>query len=188
MCKRRCAWVTEDPLYQQYHDQEWGQPVYEDLKLFEFLILEGQQAGLSWITILKRRQGYRAAYCQFNPEKIARFNQQDYDRLMQNTGIIRNRRKVAAVIQNAKAYLRCAEQGRSFSQLLWQVVDGNPVINHWSQAEEVPVMTEQSKQMSSQLKKCGFTFVGPTICYAFMQAVGMVWDHTQDCFLSRASA
>ena len=178
----RCAWVTDDPLYIAYHDQEWGVPVYHDLALFEMLILEGQQAGLNWLTILKKRASLRAAYADFNPARLSRFNQQDFQRLMQNTGIIRNRLKVQAAILNAKALLNLKKKGESLSDILWDCVGGQPIVNTWQTSAEVPVMSVQSKQMSSLLKKRGFSFVGPTICYAFMQAVGMVNDHTLDCF------
>ena len=186
MPKTRCAWVTNDPLYQQYHDEEWGRPVYSGRQLFEFLVLEGQQAGLSWITILKKREHYRRVFCQFDPEGIVAFTQLDFDRLMQDAGIVRNRRKIASVIQNAKAYLRLADQGVDFSEWIWQFVGGEPQRHCWQSASEVPVLSAESKRMSTELKKAGFSFVGPTICYAFMQAVGMVWDHTADCFLSDA--
>ena len=178
----RCAWVTDDPLYIAYHDQEWGVPVYDDLALFEMLILEGQQAGLNWLTILKKRASLRAAYANFDPIKLSRFNQQDFQRLMQNTSIIRNRLKIQAAILNAKALLNLKNKGESLSDILWDCVNGQPIVNTWQTSTEVPVMSVQSKQMSSRLKKRGFSFVGPTICYAFMQAVGMVNDHTLDCF------
>ena len=177
----RCAWVTDDVIYQAYHDQEWGVPVYDEQLLFEYLILEGQQAGLNWLTVLKKRESLRQAYAGFVPAKLAHFSQQDCQRLMADESIIRNRLKINAAIQNAKALLVLQKQGQSLSTLLWGCVEGAPVINHWANASAVPVMTAQSKAMSSLLKKKGFSFVGPTICYAFMQAVGMVNDHTQDC-------
>jgi len=177
----RCYWVTDDPIYIQYHDHEWGRPVVDDVKLLEFLILEGQQAGLNWLTILKKRESMRAAYAAFDPYALAAYSESDVASLLVNPGIIRNRRKVAATLQNAKAYIKLIQGGESFSEYLWHFVGGETRVNAWSGPKEVPVMTDQSKQMSRDLKKRGFSFVGPTICYAFMQAVGMVWDHTTDC-------
>lgn len=180
--KKRCAWVNDDPLYIEYHDKEWGKPVFDDLKLFEFIILEGMQAGLSWITILKKRENYRKAFDNFNPSKIAKYSPEKIEKLLQNPGIIRNRLKVNAIVQNAQAYLNLLETQKSFSDFLWQFVDGQPIKNNWRTHEEIPVTCEQAKAMTKALKKRGFKFVGDTICYAFMQAVGMVDDHTQDCF------
>ena len=177
----RCEWVTDDPLYIQYHDTEWGVPVYDEAQLFECLILEGQQAGLNWLTVLKKRENLRRAYAGFNPARLAQFNQQDFNRLMSDEGIIRNRLKVNAAIQNAKALLNLHDQGESLSTLLWECVEGQPQINNWQCSGDVPVMTPVSKAMSTLLKKRGFTFVGATICYAFMQAVGMVNDHVVGC-------
>ena len=179
--KPRCGWVSKDPEYIRYHDKEWGRPIYRSQKLFEFLILEGAQAGLSWITILKRRPGYKSAFAQFNPEKIARFTARDVKRLMSDEGIIRNRLKIEAAILNAKAYLDIMEEYSSFKKYLWDFVDGEPVLNAWKKLSDVPVTTSQSEAMSKALKKRGFKFVGPTICYAFMQATGMVNDHLKDC-------
>lgn len=180
--KTRCAWVSTDPLYLDYHDKEWGVPVYDDRLLFEFLILEGAQAGLSWLTILKRRDHYRHNFDNFNAEKIARYTDKKYKALLNNPDIIRNRLKIQSVITNAKAYLEIKQEFDSFSDYLWQFVDGKPIQNHWKHIKQVPAKTIVSDKMSKELKKRGFKFVGSTICYAFMQAVGMVNDHTVDCF------
>jgi DNA-3-methyladenine glycosylase I len=177
----RCAWVSDDPVYIKYHDKEWGVPVYNDRLLFEFLILEGAQAGLSWITILKRRQNYRACFDQFNAKKIAEYDARKVKILLANEGIIRNRLKVQAAITNAQAYLSVKKEFGSFSDYIWQFVDGKPIQNRWKSGQ-VPAKTEISDRLSKDLKKRGFKFVGSTICYAFMQAVGMVNDHTTECF------
>lgn len=180
--RTRCSWCGEDPLYISYHDREWGVPLHVDQRLFEFLILEGAQAGLSWLTILKKRVAYRNAYHQFDAEKIARFNSRSINRLLHNSGIVRNRLKVEASIVNARAYLDVKEAFGSFDRYIWQFVDHQPIQNRWRSVGEIPVTTEQSNQMSKDLKQRGFRFVGPTICYAYMQAVGMVNDHVIDCF------
>jgi len=180
--KNRCAWVTADPFYIDYHDKEWGVPVFDDQKLFEFLILEGAQAGLNWLTILKKRENYRKCFENFSPEKIALYDQEKIQALLQNPGIIRNRLKVASAVSNAKAYLKISAEWPSFAEYIWHFVDGKPIQNHWTNKDNVPTKTIISDQMSQDLKKRGFKFVGSTICYAFMQAVGMVNDHTQDCF------
>ena len=177
----RCVWVSDDPLYVRYHDQEWGVPVYSDRKLFEMLILEGAQAGLSWITILKKRAHYRKVFDRFDPEKIALYNKRKVNSLLKDPGIVRNRLKVESTILNAQRYLALREQEGRCSDFLWQFVGGEPIVNHWKTAEQVPVKTGQSDAMSRALKAHGFKFVGPTICYAFMQAVGMVNDHTVNC-------
>ena len=179
---KRCEWAGSDPLYVHYHDTEWGVPVYDDRKLFEFLLLEGAQAGLSWITILKRREGYRRAFADFNPEKVARFTQKKIDNLLHDPGIIRNRLKVASAINNAKAFLKVQEEFGSFSDYQWRFVDGKPIQNSFNSLAELPAKTPISEVFSKDLKKRGFTFVGPTIVYAHMQAVGMVNDHVADCF------
>lgn len=180
---QRCEWATNvDPLYTKYHDKEWGVPLRDDRKLFEMLILEGAQAGLSWITILKKRQNYQQAFDQFDAEKIAGYNSRKREQLLSNAGIIRNRLKINATIVNAQCYLDVLDEYPGFSDYLWQFVDGKPIKNHWKTMKSVPVSTPQSEAMSKALKKRGFKFVGPTICYAFMQAVGMVDDHTTDCF------
>jgi DNA-3-methyladenine glycosylase I len=178
----RCAWCGDDPDYMAYHDHEWGVPLYDDRLLFEFLILEGAQAGLSWLTILKRRENYRRAYEGFNPAVVAAFDEAKQAGLLGDAGIIRNRLKVAASISNAQAYIKVQEEFGSFSDYLWGFVDGNPIKNAWRTLGEIPAETGQSKTLSKDLKKRGFKFVGPTICYALMQAVGMVNDHLVDCF------
>lgn len=181
----RCAWVNADPVYIDYHDHEWGVPVYDEQKLFEFLILEGAQAGLSWITILKRRQNYRDSFDQFDAAKVARYSDKKIASLLQNSGIIRNRLKINAAVTNAQAYLNIKESQSSFSDYIWNFVDGSPILNHWRHFKDVPVTSPRSDQLSKDLKKRGFKFVGSTICYAFMQAVGMVNDHTTNCFCYR---
>lgn len=181
--KKRCAWVSDDPIYRDYHDEEWGRPIYDDQLLFEFLNLEGMQAGLSWITILKKRDNYRELFDNFDAKKIIRYDQKRVDRLLKNPGIIRNKLKVNAIINNSKVYLEHFEEG-GFSAYLWSFVDGKPIKNNWKSLDDVPVSTEQSDAMAKSLKKLGFKFVGTTICYAFMQAVGMVDDHTSDCYLA----
>ena len=179
---QRCRWVNDDPLYISYHDEEWGVPVHDDRKLFEMLILEGAQAGLSWYTILKKRANYREAFDNFDAEKIARYDEDKIQSLLQNAGIVRNRLKVRAAVKNARAFLAIREEFGSFDTWIWQFVDGRPRNNAWRSLAEVPAKTPRSDAMSKALKKQGFTFVGSTICYAFMQAVGMVNDHTTDCF------
>lgn len=180
--KVRCAWVSDDPLYIYYHDQEWGIPIYDERLLFEFLILEGMQAGLSWLTILKKRDNYRVCFDDFNAKKIAQYNQVKVDQLLKNPGIIRNKLKIQAIISNAKAFLKMKEEGINFSEYLWDFVDGKPIKNHWKNLKEIPTQTPLSDKLSKDLKAHGFKFVGSTICYAFMQAVGLVNDHTMDCF------
>lgn len=179
---KRCGWVSDDPLYLDYHDREWGVPVRDDRRLFEMLILEGAQAGLSWITILKKRENYRKAFSQFDAGKIARYDTRKKQALLNNAGIIRNRLKIDATIGNARAYLRIVDEYDSFSDYLWAFVDGRPIVNRWHTLADVPVSTDKSDALSKALKKRGFKFVGTTICYSFMQAVGMVNDHTRDCF------
>ena len=179
----RCAWVNlNEPLYQQYHDEEWGIPCHDDQKLFEMLVLEGAQAGLSWITVLKKRAAYRAAFDQFNPVKVAHYDEDKIAELMANPGIIRNRLKINAAVQNAKSFLEVQQEFGTFDQYIWGFVGGKPKVNAWKSLREVPPETEESRAMSKDLLKRGFKFVGPTICYAFMQATGMVNDHTIDCF------
>jgi DNA-3-methyladenine glycosylase I len=181
---KRCKWVTADPLYIDYHDSEWGVPEYNDQRLFESLLLEGLQAGLSWLTILKKRQTFYDAFDQFDPEKIVAYGARKKQQLMNNAAIIRNRLKIESIVSNAQAYLQLTEQ-QSLSDWLWAFVDGKPIVNAWENQQQVPTQTELSMQLSKELKKLGFRFVGPTICYAFMQAVGMVQDHTTDCFRYR---
>jgi DNA-3-methyladenine glycosylase I len=178
----RCPWCLSDDLYIKYHDKEWGRPLKNSRKLFEFLILDGAQAGLSWLTILKRREGYRAAFDGMEPERMALYGEKDIERLMQDTRIIRNRRKIEAAIGNAQAYLKMMEGPASFSKWLWDWVDGEPVVNRFKAVSEIPASTELSEGMSKELRKRGFTFVGPTIVYAFLQAAGLVNDHLVDCF------
>ena len=178
----RCSWCGEDALYVAYHDQEWGVPLHNDQKLFEFLILEGAQAGLSWLTILKKRDAYRKAYYQFDVEKVARFNSRSIERLMNNPGIVRNRLKIEASIDNARAFLEVQNEFGSFDKYIWQYVDHQPKQNRWRRLRDIPASTSESKQMSKDLQQRGFRFVGPTICYAFMQAVGIVNDHVVGCF------
>ncbi|MCA9925989.1 MAG: DNA-3-methyladenine glycosylase I [Anaerolineales bacterium] len=180
--KNRCAWCGDDPLYVKYHDEEWGVPVYDDQLLFAKLILDGAQAGLSWITILRKRDNYWQAFDNFDPEKIARYDDAKIAELLQNPGIVRNRQKVNAAVKNAQAYLNILETEGSFSDFLWQFVDSKPIPNAWQTMAEIPAVTPESEAMSKALKKRGFSFVGPTIVYAFMQAVGMVNDHVIDCF------
>lgn len=180
--KNRCGWATSDPVYIEYHDTEWGVPVHDDRKLFEFLILEGAQAGLSWITILKRRENYRKAFDQFDVEKVARYSDAKVRKLLANAGIIRNRLKVQSAIQNAKAFLKVQDEFGSFDRYSWNFVGGKPLQNSWKTLKHVPPVTPESEAMSKDLQKRGFRFVGPTICYAHMQAVGMVNDHIVECF------
>lgn len=176
-----CPWCTGFDLYRQYHDQEWGVPLKDDRALFELLILEGAQAGLSWSTVLKKREHYRLVFDGFQPAIIACYDEAKVAALLADPGIIRNRAKVAATIQNAKAFLAIKESGQSFSDFLWQFVDGTPIQNNWVNMGEVPTSTPQAVAMSKALQKAGFKFVGPTICYAFMQASGMVNDHLVSC-------
>jgi DNA-3-methyladenine glycosylase I len=184
MTNKRCAWVPDnDPLYRDYHDNEWGRPVHDEQKLFEMLILEGAQAGLSWITILRRRENYREAFEQFDPVIVANYDEEKIQSLLINEGIIRNERKIRSVVQNANAFLKIKDEFGSFDTYIWSFVGGKPILNNWKSSEEVPAQTKVSQEMSKDLKRRGFTFVGPTICYAFMQATGMVNDHTVDCFL-----
>lgn len=180
--KTRCAWTTTDPLYIEYHDQEWGVPVYDDRLLFEFLVLEGAQAGLSWYTILKKRENYRKAFDGFDPDLIAGYNERKMAELLANPGIVRNKLKINAAVENAKAFLKVRDEFGTFRDYIWSFVGGKPIRNHWQTIREVPVSTPQSDAMSKDLKKRGFKFVGTTICYAYMQATGMVMDHTIDCF------
>jgi DNA-3-methyladenine glycosylase I len=174
---RRCFWCNDDPLYQAYHDEEWGVPQRDARHLFEMLLLEGAQAGLSWITVLKKRERYREVLHGFDPERLARLSDEEIEVLMLDAGIIRNRLKLKAARQNAQAWLRLDDP----VALLWSFVGGQPKINHFSERSQVPAVTAEAEAMSKALKKAGFTFVGPTICYAFMQATGMVMDHTTDC-------
>jgi len=180
--KKRCGWCGKDPLYIDYHDNEWGVPVHDDKLLFEFLILEGAQAGLSWLTILKKRENYRKAFHGFNYKKIANYTEKDIERLLGDPGIVRNKRKIESTIKNAIGFLKIQEEFGSFDRYLWGYVRGNPIQNNLGSIEELPTKTDISEKLSKDLKKRGFNFVGPTICYAFMEAIGMVNDHMTDCF------
>ena len=180
--KTRCGWAGEDPLYVAYHDEEWGVPVYDDRRLFEFLILEGAQAGLSWITILRKREAYRKAFAQFDPEKVARFDAKKVAALMQDAGIVRNRLKIESAIKNARAFLELQAERGSFSDYQWAFVDGRPLQNRRASMKDIPARTPLSDAFSKDLKRRGFNFVGSTIMYAHMQAVGMVNDHIDACF------
>jgi DNA-3-methyladenine glycosylase I len=179
----RCEWAMNSfPEYVKYHDEEWGVPVHDDIKHFEFLVLEGAQAGLSWSTIIKRREGYRRAFAQFHPGKVALFGENEIKKLMSDTGIIRNRMKIVSTINNAKHFLKVQEDYGSFDNYIWSFVDGSPIINHWESVKQIPGKTAHSDRLSNDLKKKGFTFVGSTIMYAHMQACGLVNDHTIKCF------
>lgn len=180
--KRRCSWVNDDPAVILYHDREWGVPVHDDRCLFEFLILEGAQAGLSWITILRKRENYRRAFDDFIPSRVAGYDRERIERLLADFGIVRNRRKIEAAIDNAKAFLAVQREFGSFDSYIWKFVGERPIRNGWRTPGEIPSATPESGKMSMDLKERGFRFVGPIICYAFMQATGMVNDHTTDCF------
>jgi DNA-3-methyladenine glycosylase I len=182
MDRVRCEWAGNDPLYRQYHDEEWGAPVHDDRHFFEMLCLEGAQAGLSWITILRKRENYRAAFDGFDAETVARYDEAKIAELLQNPGIVRNRLKIAAFVRNAQAFLRVQEEFGSFDRYIWRFVDGKPIVNRWQRLSELPAQTAEAQAMSQDLKKRNFTFVGPTICYAFMQATGLVNDHVVSCF------
>ena len=180
--KTRCAWAGTDPIYIKYHDTEWGVPLHDDRKLFEFLMLDGFQAGLSWITILKKRPNYRNAFDHFDPEKIAAYNSRKLKALLSDKGIVRNKLKIEAAVQNARAFLVVRKEFGSFNDYIWQFTGGKIIKNAWKKMADIPAQTDVSAAMSKDLKKRGFKFVGPTICYAFMQAAGMVNDHVVDCF------
>lgn len=178
----RCRWCGDDPLYVAYHDEEWGVPLHDDHALFEALVLDGAQAGLSWITILRKRANYREAFDQFDPAKVAGYDEAKIVELLQNPGIVRNRLKLNSAVRNARAFLEIQDEFGSFDAYLWDFVDGKTIQNHWQTMAELPAKTPLSEQISKDLKKRGFNFVGPTIMYAMMQAIGMVNDHTTDCF------
>ncbi|WP_117881429.1 DNA-3-methyladenine glycosylase I [Aureibaculum luteum] len=182
MDKNRCAWCGNDPLYMAYHDEEWGVPVYDDAKLFEFLVLETFQAGLSWITILKKRENFREAFDNFDYKKIAKYGEDKYESLLQDAGIIRNKLKIRATISNAKAYMEIQKEFGSFSDYIWEFTKGKPIKNKHKSMSDVPATTDLSDKLSKDLKKRGFKFVGSTVIYANMQATGMVNDHVADCF------
>ena len=180
--KKRCEWGNQSVLYQQYHDEEWGVPIHDDQTLFEFLMLEGAQAGLSWETILKKREGYREAFDQFDVEKISKYSDDKIESLLQNPNIVRNRLKVKSAVLNAQLFLEVQKEYGSFDKYIWQFTDGKTIQNRYRKMTDLPANTAESDAMSQALKKRGFKFIGTTICYAFMQAVGMVNDHTTDCF------
>ncbi len=182
MERERCSWCGDDPLYVAYHDEEWGVPVHDDRTLFEFLILEGAQAGLSWSTILKKREGYRSAFDGFDAERVARYDEHKIAELLADPGIVRNRLKVGSTVTNAQSFLAVQEEFGSFSKYIWDFVDGRPIQNAWRSLAEIPAKTSLAETISKDLKKRGFRFVGPTIVYAHMQATGMVNDHVVDCF------
>lgn len=180
--QNRCDWVSQDPLYINYHDNEWGVPQYDNKKLFEKICLEGQQAGLSWITVLKKRDCYRQCFHNFDPKKIAAMTSDDLDELVKNAGLIRHRGKLEAIVNNAKAYLTMQKSGEDFSTFIWSFVGGAPIINHYKTAYEAPTRNDISDAMAKALKKKGFKFVGSTICYAYMQSMGLINDHTSSCW------
>ncbi len=178
----RCGWCINDPLYIAYHDEEWGVPIHDDRALYEFLVLEGAQAGLSWITILKKREQYRKAFDAFDIERVARYARQDIKRLLSDSGIIRNRKKIESAISNARCALNIQEKHGSLNKFLWRYLDGEPIQNAWQTLAELPAKSQTSEIMSKDLRQHGFSFVGPTICYSFMQATGMINDHLTSCF------
>jgi len=180
--KKRCGWVNSNPLMIKYHDIEWGVPAHKDKYIFEKLILDCNQAGLSWEIILNKREGFKKAYCGFDYKKIAKFTERDIKRLLKDTGIIRNNLKIRAAVANAIGLLEIQKEFKSFDKYIWKFVNGNTIQNKWKKLSELPSLTDESQNMSKDLKKRGFKFVGPTVCYAFMQAIGMVNDHTTDCF------
>ena len=179
---RKCNWCIGNQIYENYHDYEWGVPVHDDNKHFEFILLDGAQAGLSWLTVLKKRENYRAAFDNFNPDKIALYDENKIEELMHNKGIIRNRQKIRSAVNNAKAFLKIQKTYGSFDNFIWGFVEGKPIINSWEKEEDIPATSKESDKMSKKLKELGFSFVGSTICYAYMQAAGMVNDHTINCF------
>jgi DNA-3-methyladenine glycosylase I len=185
---KRCEWAGSEPLYMAYHDEEWGVPEHDDRKLFEMLILEGAQAGLSWSTILNKRTAYQEAFDGFDPWKVAQYGEENIQELLANPGIVRNKLKVRSAVRNAQAFLEVQAEFGSFDAYIWQFVGGKPKVNAWETMSQIPAETEESRTMSKDLKKRGFNFIGPTICYAFMQAVGMVNDHMVDCFRYRTLA
>jgi DNA-3-methyladenine glycosylase I len=187
MTLERCAWATSDPLYLEYHDREWGVPAHDDRVLFEFLVLEGAQAGLSWLTILRKRENYRRAYDGFDPRKVAAFGPRKVAALLADQGIVRNRLKIVSSIDNARALLRIQEESGSFDRWIWSFVGGRAKRNHWATLRDVPSSSPESDAMSAALRARGFRFVGTTICYSFMQACGLVFDHTRNCFLARGA-
>lgn len=186
MDKQRCNWCTQDKVYQDYHDNEWGKPEHDDRKLFELLVLEGAQAGLSWLTVLKKRGAYKAAFDNFDPKKVSRYDEEKIASLLQNAGIIRNKLKIRSAIRNAQIFLTIQEEFGSFDKYLWRFVNNKPINNQFSSLSEIPAKTDLSDNISKDLKKRGMNFVGSTIIYAYLQAIGIVNDHTKDCFLHGA--
>ena len=182
---QRCPWCGDDPLYMAYHDREWGVPLHDDIRLFESIVLDGAQAGLSWLTILRKRENYRMAFDGFDPAVVARYDRRKVSALLQNAGIVRNRMKIESAIRNARAVLKIQEECGSLDAFLWQFVDGRPIQNAWKSLKQLPARTAESDRMSRELKRRGLNFVGSTICYAFMQAGGMVNDHITTCFRHR---
>ena len=180
--RKRCEWAGSDPLYIDYHDKEWGVPVHDDRKIFEMLVLEGAQAGLNWLTVLRKRENYRKAFDNFDPRKVAKYDNEKFQKLLATEGIIRNKLKIRSVIQNARAFLEVQKEFGSFNAYIWQFVGGKPIRNSWKSLSELPAQTAESEAMSKDLKRRGFSFVGPSICYAHMQATGMVNDHVVTCF------
>ena len=180
--QKRCEWAGSDPLYVEYHDKEWGVPVHDDYRIFEMLVLEGAQAGLSWLTVLTKRENYRKAFDNFDPRKVAKYDSEKFRKLLATEGIIRNKLKIRSAIQNARAFLEVQKEFGSFDAYIWQFVGGRPICNSWKSLSELPAQTAESEAMSNDLKRRGFSFVGPTICYAHMQATGMVNDHVVTCF------
>jgi DNA-3-methyladenine glycosylase I len=183
---RRCDWAGSDPLYLEYHDTEWGIPLHDDRRLFEMLVLEGAQAGLSWLTILRKREAYRRAFDRFDPRKVARYDARKVRALLADAGIVRNRLKIESAVKNARAFLEVRDEFGSFDAYIWRFVGGQPIRNAWRAMKDIPARTPESDAMSKDLRKRGFSFVGSTICYAFMQATGLVNDHVVDCFRYRA--
>ncbi len=178
----RCSWCLKDPLYIRYHDEEWGVPVRDDRKQFEFLVLESAQAGLSWLTILKKREAYRRAYRDFDPAMVAQFGQDDVDRLMNDPGIIRNRKKIEASVRNARSFLQIQKEYTSFSRYLWEFLGDTPLVNSWTSLDQIPAETELSRKISKDMKKRGFSFLGPVIVYSHLQATGLIQDHLTSCY------
>lgn len=180
--KKRCDWCGTDPLYVSYHDEEWGVPVFDDQKIFEFLVLESAQAGLSWITVLRKRENYRRLFADFDPVKVARFNPAKVEKLLLNAGIIRNRAKIEAAISNARVFLKIQDEYQGFHKFIWDYVDGKPVVNRWKSLKQLPATSSISDRLAKDMKKLGFKFLGSTVLYAHMQATGMINDHLQTCF------
>ncbi|XP_059047462.1 DNA-3-methyladenine glycosylase-like [Achroia grisella] len=178
----RCEWANKNAFYTKYHDEEWAKPEHNSINLFEMLCLSGQQAGLSWITILKKRHNYRKAFCNFNPYKIAKFTSNDIKKLLTDTGILRNRNKIEAIVNNAKCYIAMEKQKENFSDFIWSFVDHKQIVNNWHNMKDIPTETEASHALAKALKKRGFKYIGSTICYSFMQTCGLINDHTVDCF------